>query len=241
MTEIFYDKNDAKRIVRAIEKAITDDVPQFIREHPMETLNCIKMIRSDFINENLKNLVVREGMDIVKFSRYSWRGCILVDRTNKITYTITTAQNLKSIPRKQRQRPHFLQTILGIQNAGYHGKYEQMTLFPMSQFDSDTLEDDYKKIVDGAIDPEEGYVHYIITYEYERSELREVNIEFMDKNFYVVDEASLNEFMKPDFAQLTETDLDTAEVAAPATESPRRLVSLKTNALVQLKEVEKQA
>ena len=176
MTNIFYDKNDAKHIVRAIEKSITDDVPQFIREHPMETLNCIKMIRGDFINENLKNLVVRDGMDIVKFSRYSWRGCILVDRTNKITYTITTAQNLKSIPRKQRQRPHFLQTILGIQNSRYYGKCEQMTLFPMSQFDTDTLEDDYRKIVDGAIDPEEGFVHYIITYEYERNELREVNI-----------------------------------------------------------------
>ena len=116
-----------------------------------------------------------------------------------------------------------------------------MTLFPMSQFDTDTLEDDYRKIVDGAIDPEEGFVHYIITYEYERNELREVNIEFMDRNFYVVDKASLNEFMKPDYAQLTETDLDTAEVAVPATESPRRLVSLKTNALVQLKEAEKQA
>ena len=71
--------------------------------------------------------------------------------------------------------------------------------------------------------------------------IKACNIEFMDRNFYVVDEASLNEFMKPDYAQLTETDLDTAEVAVPATESPRRLVSLKTNALVQLKEAEKQA
>ena len=41
---------DLERIVRAIEKAIGEDVPNQLREHHLETNNYISLMRGDFIN-----------------------------------------------------------------------------------------------------------------------------------------------------------------------------------------------
>ena len=39
MNEIIFDENILRRIVRAIDKAIADDIPQYLQEHHKETNN----------------------------------------------------------------------------------------------------------------------------------------------------------------------------------------------------------
>ena len=95
LREIDINENLIRRIVRAIDKAVADDVPQYLRENYKETNNAIPQLRGDFINDNLRLQVVGENIELIAFQRYAWEGRLIVDRVNKITYTVTTQQTLK--------------------------------------------------------------------------------------------------------------------------------------------------
>lgn len=242
MTDITLDENIARRIVRAIDKAVADDVPQYLCEHHLETNNAIIHLRGDYINENLRNLVACEGVELIPFKRYVWQGRLLADRRSKITYSITTQKTLLAIPKKKdRARPHFLMSVLAAENKDYQGLFGQQTLFPMESFDEETLQTDYDEIVAGMLDPSEGYRHYVIAYEAAGDELVDVKLEFLDRNFALVAEASLNEYIKPDFARLTDAEpIDKETPEAPA-DTARGLVGLKAGIRPQLREVEEKA
>ena len=111
VTDFPGDEMMVRRTVRAIQKAIEEDVPDFCRENHMETMNSVRYVRGDKINDNLRNHVVSEDTILISFKRYSWDGRMLIDQKNCITYTITTQQNLAAIPKKNRSCPHFLQSI----------------------------------------------------------------------------------------------------------------------------------
>lgn len=84
-----------------------------------------------------------------------------------------------------------------------------MTLedFGITIFDTDVLEQDFKKISQGMINVEEDYKHYIIAYKAENGEIKDIKLRFLDKDFNIVDEASLMQYIKPDFARLTDIGL----------------------------------
>lgn len=234
MTEYTYDAvfpSDEvviRRIVRAIQKAIEEDVPEFCHEHSMETMNSIRYIRGDKINENLRALVVSDDVILISFKRYSWDGRMLADLKNHITYTVTTEQNLIAIPKKKnRTCPHFLQSTLAVENGDLEGECLQLALMPMEQFEDDVLEDDYKKIVAGVIDPDSGYRHYIVTYAFEKGQLLRVSMELLDKGFNKVNSLSLNDFIAPNFAQLTAEQLEGSEESAESVKTARGLVAIK--------------
>ena len=79
MDSIKINENLMRRIVRSIDKAIADDVPQYLRENHKETNNAAIQLRGDCINENLRNLVVGGDIEFVPFKRYVWQGRIIVD------------------------------------------------------------------------------------------------------------------------------------------------------------------
>lgn len=241
MDRIKINENLMRRIVRAIDKAIADDVPQYLREQHKETNNAAIQLRGDCINDNLRNLVIGGNIEFVPFKRYVWEGRMIVDRADKITYTITTQKTLRAVPRKQRNKPHFLQTILYKENGGYEAPIKQMTLMDIFPFEEDVLEDDYNSIVGDLIDYAEGYRHYIIAYEAENSELRDIQLEFLDKDFNIIAAASLNEYIKPDFARLTDVE-PVDEVLEDETDGESKgLVAIKSGLRPKLREVQKQA
>ncbi len=224
--------------IRAIEKAVTEDVPNELRDNYLETNNRIGGLRGDWINQNLRENSVNAGGTLHPFIRYGWRGRIIVDRENRITYSIATRANLKQIPRKLRRTPHFLQTVLMQENGGLHGQYEQTTLFEISQFDQTVYKQDYDSIFYGAIDPGEGYKHCVICYEAARDEVINLSLLLLDTGFNTVNEMDLNEYRKPDFSKLTSNnnpmDFNTNE----HNEATRNLSKLKQT-LPKIKNIEK--
>ena len=208
-----------RRIVYAVNKAISDDAPQMLRENRLETNNRYIFAAGDYINENLRKHVVKDEIELISFNRYAWEGRILVDRVNKVTYTISTHQTLRNVIRKNRNRPHYLQSILYAENGDCQGTPKQISLgefFPgmvPTRFDDEVLNQDFEKIVQGSIDKTDGYKHYIIVYTAERREITEIEILLLDKDFAEVDRVSLMEYVNPDFASLTETEYSVAESA----------------------------
>lgn len=221
--------NLMRKIVYSVDKAIADDIPQYLRENHKETNNAVIHLRGDCINENLRNLVVGGDIEFVPFKRYVWQGRILVDRNEKITYTITTQKTLRAVPRKHRNKPHFLQTILYMENGGYEAPVKQITLMDLYPFESEELESDYNSIVEGMIDPTEGYRHYVIAYDVDNSELRDIQLEFLDKDFNTIATASLSEYIKPDFARLTDVEFVDEDLSEETEDEAKGLVAIKSN------------
>lgn len=239
MTDFPSDEMVIRRIVRAIQKAIEEDVPEFCRENYMETMNSVRYVRGDKINDNLRALVVSDDVILISFKRYSWDGRMLVDLKNRISYTVTTQQNLIAIPKKKnRTCPHFLQSILAVENGDLQGECVQMTLMPMEQFEDEVLEEDYKKIVAGVLDPDSGYHHYVVAYAFEKNQLLSVDMELLDKGFNRVSTLSLNDFIKPDFAQLTAEQSEIPEETAEPEKTAKGLVAIKKGIRPELIELE---
>lgn len=231
-----------RRIVRAIEKAVADDIPAMIHEHPLETINYIKPMRSDYINENLKSIALGEDITLIKFKRFSWFGCMLVDQRKRTTYTITTKQNLKSIPKKKgRKSPHFLMSILAVENGDLHGQYEPISLFPTYNYDfeKECYETDYNTIINGMLDPQEGYRHFVISYEFSDDILLNVDLLLLDKNFYAVEKRNLNEYIKPDFAKLTNLEITYSKDKKQNDTNRKVSLSLKPNVGLPLNLIQK--
>lgn len=229
-TEIDFNPDLISKVVYAITKAVREDAPQWRHENHLETNNAARFIVSDFINENLRNHAVGNGVQLHHFKRYVWDGCLLIDVVGRITYTILSTTTLDAAPKKHGRKPYYLQSLLHAENGSCEGFPKQMTLSDyvasqgMIPFTDDEFESDYQDIMQGEIQLDEDYRHYIIAYRAERSEVTDIQLLYLDRDFDVVDSKDLVAFITPDFAQLTATYSD--EVEEPE-EAARPAVALK--------------
>lgn len=235
-------ENLLRRIVHSVSNAVTEDIPTYLREHRKETNNAVAHLRGDYINENLRKYAVSDEVEFVPFRRSSWQGRLLVDRVNKRTYSITTQNTLDGIPKKKdRKRPHYLCSILSVENSECKCQYVQPSLFPIESFHDKELQNDYDDIFKGLVDPNEGYIHYVISYEAKNNELINIKVGVLDRNFYVVYEENLNKYIEPDFANLTETSFEDNSDTNIPTEDVRNIIGLKAGIRPALKNKDEEA
>lgn len=233
-----------RKIVYSVEKAIGDDLMQYLREHHRETNNAIVQLRGDFINDNLRQHVVDDNVELIPFQRSGWSGRIVIDGVNHITYTVTTLGTLSAIPKKKdRTKPHYLQSLLAVENKKCKGTPKQITLFEcgLTGFETEDLDKDFSDISQGLINLEEDYVHYIIAYKAENGEIKNIVLRLLDKDFDTVEEASLQNYIKPDFARLTDAGSAEQTIKTEENSESKKLVVIKANIKPKLKRTEKQA
>lgn len=227
-------------IVCSIDKAVSEDVPNQLRKYPLETNNYISFMRGDFINQNLRQMVNDEGGQLHRFQRFGWSGRILISRESHLTISITTQNNLNTIPRKVRQRPHFMQSLLHCMNDGLHGRYEQISLFDSDPFEEEAYVTDFENIINGVLNADE-FRHCVITYCTSGNDLVDVKLVILDPCFNVVTEDSLVEYMKPVFARLTDSAPKEETAREKHNNATRQLTSLKQGVTPALREEEKEA
>lgn len=207
MDEVGINQELLQKIVYSIGRAVEHDLPEYLQEHRKEANNATVQLRGDFINDNLRRNLVDEEIQLIPFKRFVWEGRIIVDNVNKVTYTVTTKRNLDSIPKKQRKSPHYLETILHVENGGLEAPVKQLQLLRYPAFDDDVYDDDYSSMFSGYIQDPQQFRHYVITYEAQNNELRDVQLHFLDKDFDPIGDAMpLNQYRKLDYGLLTQTD-----------------------------------
>ena len=198
-----------QNVVRAVQKGTGEDVKEYLRNTNQETYNGLKSQRADFINTNLRDSIVADAIELMKFNRSSWQGCLIIDRDHKITMTIMTEQTLKAIPRKKNRRiPHYLQTILFVQNADLEAPIKQLSITDLYEdeitvFNEEEYKDDYKCIMEDEINYDDGYCHYVVVYKHEGTTITDIKLKLLDKDCDTVQEYSLMEMLQPDFGSLT--------------------------------------
>lgn len=208
--KIVFNEQLMRSVVYAIKKAIIEDVPKDMREKRLETNNRMRFSPGDYINDNLRNHVVKEKIDLIPFKRFIYEGRILADHENRITYTIATFGTLKSAPKKHGIKPYYLQSLLFAENGDCEGLPKQMTWSELKgqPFSDDEFYEDYDSIMQGAISKTDGYRHYIIGYEVKKCEIKKIELIFLDKDFSEIDSCSLMEYVTPDFAALTSPEFN---------------------------------
>ena len=200
------------KIGKAIEKGVGEDIRTYLANNNNAVNNAIAFLRGDYIVTNIRNTVESESVEIKYFKRSSWTGCIVLDRTDKHSYSVCARKTLERIPKNMiRRSPHFLQTILNIENKDEKAVGRQMSLADFgfsveNQFTEEEYEKDFLAIMEEALSPAEGYRHWVITYEAEHNSLVGLSAVLLDGEFGVVKEISLMEMMKPDFGSLTSVE-----------------------------------
>lgn len=196
-------------IVKAIEKGVGEDIREYLMSTDKATNNAVRLMRSDNINTNLRDSVASDTVELKYFNRSAWTGCLLIDRQHKTTFTICTKQTLEGIPRKKDRRiPHYLQSILYVQNADVKAAYRQMSLGDYmpelsAQFSDEDYLNDYKGIMEDDINIDDGYTHLVVVYEAEHYAITSIAVKLLDPNFRTSQEYSLENLLKPDFSELT--------------------------------------
>lgn len=197
------------RIVKAVEKGCGEDIREYLMSTDKATNNALRLMRADNINTNLRDSVASETVELKYFKRSAWVGCLLIDRENKVTYTICTKRTLESIPRKpNRSIPHYLQTILYVQNAGVVARYKQVELsdyFPgvITEFSEEEYLEDYHNIMEDDLSFDDDYLHLVIVYEVEHYQITSIALRLLDKDVQTAEEYLLTSLLQPDFSELT--------------------------------------
>ena len=196
-------------IVKAVEKGVGEDIKEYLRSNNKATYNAVPFMRGDNINTNLRDSVVSDTVELKYFKRSAWTGCLLIDRQHKTTYTICTKQTLEMIPKKKDRRiPHYLQSILYVQNSGVEAACYQMSLgdcFPeeVPGFSEEEFRNDYDNIMEEEVSFDDGYTHLVVVYEAEHFSITSIAVKLLDPDFRTAQEYSLEDLLKPDFSELT--------------------------------------
>lgn len=194
-------------IVKAIEKGVGEDIREYKRSSQKATDNAVRLMRADNINTNLRDNIVSDTIELKFFKRFSWTGCLLIDRLHKLTITICTKQTLHSIPlNKNRHVPHYLQTILHVENEEVEAIPDQPNLFDFPQeerFSDEEYRRDYEKIMEDDITFNDDYRHWVITYEAVNYIVTTISMMKLDKHFQMAKEINLESLLSPDYSELT--------------------------------------
>lgn len=131
---------------------------------------------------------------------------------HKVTITICAKQTLEGIPRKTDRRiPHYLQSILHVQNANVEPQYKQQTLgdyLPeiQSQFSDEDYRADYQNIMDDDLEFGDDYKHLVVVYEASHYEVTSIAVKMLTPEFQTAQEYALDDLLKPDFSELTNNE-----------------------------------
>ncbi len=217
-----------EKIVKAIEKAVGEDIRSYLANSNNATNNALPFLRGDYINTNIKYAMENEAVEIKSFKRASWTGIILIIRDDQTTMSICSQKTLKRIPKnKSRRSPHYLQTLLYKENGSEIAPVQQMTLadyVPNIEpgFSEEEYEKDFISIVEETLSMHDDYRHWVITYETDKSDIVDVAAVLLDKDFGEVQKISLIELLKPNFSDLT-----TIEASTENNRDAHSLVSIK--------------
>lgn len=103
--------------------------------------------------------------------------------------------------------PHYLRTIVSVENAGMKPRYEQQSLFEGSvdstPFTEDDFIKDFENIMGEAITAYEGYNHLVISYAASNGMVTSLKAICFTPKLDIADEWNLMDMVKPDSLELT--------------------------------------
>ena len=233
-----------RTIVACIKQATEDDAKLYLQTYNPKTTNGLPHQIHDWINTNLDKHINSDKSYTMEIKRSTWRGRIIVDEENQIVYSVMRVDRLKSLRKEKRDKPHYVQTMVGILNSELEPKHKQLTLEEFAEFTTfskETLVDDYNRMFGGSLNPEKGYHHCLVLFDARKLELYDARLCIVDKNLNIVEDKSLVEYIRPDYAKLTATKPIEDESQGQDNTVQEAASTTKAGTLIKLKEIKKKS
>lgn len=231
------------KIIACLRGALEEDLLQFKLASQLVTNNGIPFLKGDYINTRLQNELASEDIEVIPFTRYGWESRIVIDHSNKIAYNVISKSRMEQLMREAANNnvPHYTLLFAYALNSDLKAPQKQISMFENYPFTDDIMKEGYDKLLGGQLQRDLGYRYCVITYEMGAGQLLNCEILMVDKDLDIITKVSLNDFITPEYATLTQQDT----VSVENTDSQPR-VKLKKNlnhtssTLVTLKEDEKE-
>ena len=230
-----------EKMVYSIIQALEVDL-QITKEYlDLDSENYLGSIKGDLINTKLKEYFSEPDCFVHAFKRGGWQGRMIIDINGRIIYSITSVKNLAIIPNlKERKVPHYMQSCLSVINEHREAPQQISLIEVESEFPEDLYRNDCNKIFQDLDINLGEFTYYVLTYDHNYNKVLDPKLHLLSKDFQSIETKSLNEYIKPDFATLTEeftlkdnTNEKTGE------EKSKDLLTLKKGIKPKLREKEK--
>ena len=230
-----------RTVVACIRQATDDDIKRYLAEFRPGTINGLPHQIHDWINGHLRDHIDSNDLYTLEIKRCGWRGRLIIDKTNKIVYSIMRIDRLNTLRKEKRNKPHYLQTIVGVLNTELEANNKQMNLdeYANLSFSNKELKDDFSQLFGTKITPSEGYKHCLVLFATRNLELYDVRLCVVDRDLDVVEDKSLVEFINPDYSVLTGTNTNYDNKVAYDDSETNEDNSSADDSLVRLKVIKK--
>jgi len=176
----------------------------------LDTKNFVQHTVANYVNIRLKDHMYNDTVLRHMFKRHSWDGRLIIDTGNHMRYSLHRKGSFEKAYRdvhlRKNDKPYYPQTMAYVDNKDF-SNFVQPNFYGDVEpaFDDATFQSDYDTIISGADACEEGWHYAPIIYDTRDNKLTDIRICFFDRNFNEVGDwaLSLNEFLTPDFSDLT--------------------------------------
>jgi hypothetical protein len=215
-----------KSVVSSIRGAIETDLPDYVTKFHLATRNGIGMQIGNFINTRLQDSksLKENDIELREFKRFGWKGRLIVDKTNKIVYSIMSSGRLNSLNKTFKETPHYSRVFAYFINIAQIAQQKQIS-FTDYPYTKKTMERTANDILGNAITDYKDYIYCIISYETLSGQLASCSISFIDKDLDIIENLSLNDYIAPSPASLTETPITKHDIRE---QKQKSLIKLKT-------------
>lgn len=216
----------AYKIVKCLRDALEDDVIAYKESTKLATYNGLPFQKCDYINTHLQNDLSSTNIEVIPFKRFNWESRIVIDRTNKIAYSVISKNRLQQLIKNFNDAtvPHYAVLFAYALNGDIEAPQKQIGIFDNYPYARDIMEEGYDKLLGGQVLRNEGYRYCIVTYEVNAGQLYSSEALFLDKDLDLIERVSLTEYIRPDYAKLTTQDETETE---DKTQNKLRRVTLK--------------
>lgn len=91
-------------IIKALVKAVGSDTRQHILDSNLDINNALTQLPGDFLNTNLRDMILDESVERKHFKRCTWTGQLLIDKEYKVTISILAKGTLRRNKKKETER-----------------------------------------------------------------------------------------------------------------------------------------
>ena len=196
------------KIVSCIREALEGDVSAFLQGAQLATNNGLRSLKGDFINTRLQNEIMNSNIHIIPFARYGWESRLVVDRQNKVVYSVISKSRMEDLMKEGERNsvPHYTMLFAYLFNGDLEAPQKQMSLFENYPYSDEVMQAGVWKLIGGQIDFSAGYRYCVVTYEVAEGLLISCDSLVLDKDLDVVEKISMTEFIKPDYTKLTQEE-----------------------------------
>lgn len=202
-----------KTIVKALDKAYGIDYRQMRENDDLVAHMFAGVWKICRFDTNLVEALKMDGVEVASFGRHGWDVYFVVDHQNRRTFNVVSKNTIERVRRKRGGKvPHYLRVFLYIENANVVAVSHQMSLSDyglegteIDDFTDQEFLDDYERITEGVIDPNEQYEHFVIVYEADGKGIKDCSIVYFNPLLEVAEEKSIMSFREPDYSELSST------------------------------------